>query len=287
VGTVLKASTTPAEHGDAEEAGASLLSVNEISVGFGGLLALAEVSMSVGHGEIVGVIGPNGAGKTTLFNVICGFVHPSSGTISYGGTVLRRHHPHDLAKLGIARTIQGIGLCAGLTVHENVMLGAEPRLRSDLASSFLGLWRSSREEHRVAARAMEVLDELEVADYARRLPSALPYAIQKRTALARALMAEPHLLLLDEPASGLSESEMDALGSRIRTLTEGMSVLLVEHHMDLVMSVCDRIVVLNFGEVIASGSPDTIRDDPAVVGAYLGDEVHDRGPAGHPEGHGA
>ena len=114
-----------------------------------------------------------------------------------------------------------------------------------------------------------------------------PHALQKRTALARALMAEPHLLLLDEPASGLSESEMDALGSRIRTLTEGMSVLLVEHHMDLVMSICDRIVVLNFGEVIASGPPDAIRDDPAVVGAYLGDEVHDRGQAGHPEEPGA
>ena len=287
MGPILEASATPAEHGETQEADAPLLLVDEISVGFGGLLALSDVSMAVGDGEIVGVIGPNGAGKTTLFNVISGFVHPSSGTISYGGRVLRRHHPHDLAKLGIARTIQGIGLCAGLTVHENVMLGAEARLRSDLASSFLGLWRSSREESRVAARAMEVLDELGAADYARRFPSALPYAVQKRTALARALMAEPRLLMLDEPASGLSESEMDALGSRIRSLTERMSVLLVEHHMDLVMSICDRIVVLNFGEVIASGPPGAIRNDPAVVGAYLGDEVHDRGQAGHPEEHGA
>ena len=243
--------------------------------------------MSVGDGEIVGVIGPNGAGKTTLFNVICGFVHPSSGRISYCGRDLRRHHPHDLAKLGIARTLQGIGLCAGLTVHENVMLGAEPRLRSDLASSFLGLWRSSREERRVATRAMDVLEELGAADYARRFPAALPYAIQKRTALARALMAEPRLLLLDEPASGLSESEMEALGSRIRGLTERMSVLLVEHHMDLVMSVCDRIIVLDFGEVIASGSPDAIRVDPAVVSAYLGDVVHEDGEKGPPEGRGA
>ena len=173
MGPILEASATPAEHGDSQEAATPLLVVDEVSVGFGGLLALADVSMTVGSGEIVGVIGPNGAGKTTLFNVICGFVHPSSGTISYGGTVLRHHHPHDLAKLGIARTLQGIGLCAGLTVHENVMLGAEPRLRSDVASSFLGLWRSSREERRVAARAMEVLDELGAADYARRLPSAL------------------------------------------------------------------------------------------------------------------
>lgn len=282
MGRILEVSTTPAEHGNAHEAEMALLMVDQVSVGFGGLLALEEVSMSVDKGEVVGVIGPNGAGKTTLFNVICGFVHPSSGTISYDGKVLRRHHPHDLAKLGIARTLQGIGLCAGLTVHENVMLGAEPRLRSDLASSFLGLWRSSREERRVADRAMEVLDELGAADYARRLPSTLPYAIQKRTTLARALMAEPRLLLLDEPASGLSEGEMDALGSRIRDLTERMAVCLVEHHMDLVMSVCDRLVVLNFGQVIANGAPEAIRANPAVASAYLGDEVHQRGPTDHP-----
>ncbi len=287
MGPILEPWTTLREHGHAQEDDVPLLAVDEVSVGFGGLLALAEVSMSVSSGEIVGVIGPNGAGKTTLFNVICGFVHPSSGRISYDGTVLRRHHPHDLARLGIARTVQGIGLCAGLTVHENVMLGAEPGLRSDLTSSFLGLWRSSREERRVAARAMEVLDELGAADYARRLPAALPYAIQKRAALCRALMAEPRLLLLDEPASGLSESEMEALGSRIRSLTDRMSVLLVEHHMDLVMSVCDRIVVLNFGEVIASGSPEAIRADTAVVSAYLGDEVRDRASAGHLEWDGA
>jgi branched-chain amino acid transport system ATP-binding protein len=280
VAPILEASTTPPDHDDAP--GAALLVADQVSVGFGGLLALDEVSMAVASREVVGVIGPNGAGKTTLFNVICGFVHPSSGNITYGGSVLRRHHPHDLAKLGIARTLQGIGLCAGLTVHENVMLGAQAKLRSDLASSFLGLWRSSREERRVAARAMAVLDELGAADYARRLPSALPYAFQKRTALARALMAEPQLLLLDEPASGLSESDMDELGSRIRGLTERMSVLLVEHHMDLVMSVCDRIVVLNFGQVIASGTPDEIRANTAVVSAYLGDEVRARHPADHP-----
>ena len=283
MGPILEASPTPTEQGR----DTAVLVVDQVSIGFGGLLALDEVSMSVAGGEVVGVIGPNGAGKTTLFNVISGFVHPSSGTLTYRGTVLRRHHPHDLAKLGIARTLQGIGLCAGLTVHENVMLGAEPMLHSDLASAFLGLWRSSREERRVAARALEILDELGAADYARRLPSALPYAIQKRTALARALMAEPELLLLDEPASGLSESEMDALGSRIRRLTQRMSVLLVEHHMDLVMSVCDRIVVLNFGQVIATGTPDAIRADPAVVSAYLGDEVPERRPTDHPGTDGA
>jgi branched-chain amino acid transport system ATP-binding protein len=270
--TLVDAPSTPPE-GDDPQDEAALLVVDQISVGFGGLLALDTVSMSVGHGEVVGVIGPNGAGKTTLFNVICGFVHPDQGTLNYRGTVLRRHHPHDLAKLGIARTLQGVGLCAGLTVHENVMLGAQAKLHSDLASSFLGLWRSSREERRVGQRAMEILGELDAADYAARYPGALPYAIAKRTALARALMGEPRLILLDEPASGLSESEMDALGTRIRGLTDRMSVLLVEHHMDLVMSVCDRLVVLNFGQVIAEGTPAAIRSNPDVATAYLGDDV--------------
>jgi branched-chain amino acid transport system ATP-binding protein len=221
----------------------------------------------------VGVIGPNGAGKTTLFNVICGFVHPSSGHITYRGVPLYRHHPHDLAKLGMARTLQGVGLCAGLTVRENVMLGAQPRLRSDLGSSFLGLWRSSREEQRVAARAMAILEELGAAEHAERLPAALPYAVQKRTALARALMTEPQLLMLDEPASGLSEAEMALFGTRIRGLTSRMAVLLVEHHMDLVMSVSDRLVVLDFGRVIATGTPEAVKVDPAVTRAYLGEDV--------------
>jgi branched-chain amino acid transport system ATP-binding protein len=264
----------------ASAAAQPLLAVDQITVGFGGVLALDEVSMSVGRGDVVGVIGPNGAGKTTLFNVISGFVHQTSGTITYRGAALRRHHPHDLAKLGIARTLQGVGLCQGLTVHENVMLGAEPTLHSDLASSFLGIWRSSREERRVGARAMELLDELGAAGDAHRLPGALPYGIQKRTALARALMAKPQLLLLDEPASGLSESEMDALGALIRGLAARMSVLLVEHHMDLVMTVCDRLVVLNFGQVIAEGTPATIRSNPEVAVAYLGDPVLPEDDAG-------
>ncbi|HVB91779.1 MAG TPA: ABC transporter ATP-binding protein [Acidimicrobiales bacterium] len=249
--------------------------VEQLSVGFGGLLALDGVSMSVARGEIVGVIGPNGAGKTTLFNVICGFVRPDAGSLTYCGVPLRRHRPHDLTRLGIARTLQGVGLCTGLTVLENVMLGAQPTLQSDIGSSFLGLWRSSREERQVATRGLEVLDRLGAADYARHLPSALPYAIQKRTALGRVLMAEPKLLLLDEPASGLSNDEMDELATLIRGLKDDMGVLLVEHHMDLVMSVCDRLVVLNFGQVIADGTPESVRANPEVATAYLGDEVHE------------
>jgi len=252
------------------------LIVDELSVGFGGIIALDQVTMSAAQGEIVGVIGPNGAGKTTLFNVVCGFVRADSGVITYGGSsLLRRHHPHDLAKLGIARTLQAVGLCAGLTVLENVMIGAQSQLHSDLGSSFMGLWRSSREERQVAARAGALLDELGVAAYMQRLPHTLPYAVQKRTAFARALMAEPSLLLLDEPASGLSNDEMDDLATMIRSLSAHMSVVLVEHHMDLVMSVCDRLVVLNFGQVIADGTPDFIRSNPEVATAYLGDAVHE------------
>jgi branched-chain amino acid transport system ATP-binding protein len=249
------------------------LVVQEVTVEFGGLVALNEVSLQANSGEIVGVIGPNGAGKTTLFNVICGFVRPNTGTLSFDGKPLRRHHPHDLAKLGIVRTLQSVGLCAGLSVLENVMIGAQPRARADFASAVLGGWRSSREETHLRARALEVLDELHIAQYAPAYPGMLPYGIQKRTAMARALMAEPRLLLLDEPASGLSTDDIDELGRMLGSLRSRTGVLLVEHYMDLVMSTCDRLVVLNFGEVIASGTPAEIRADPKVTTAYLGEDV--------------
>jgi branched-chain amino acid transport system ATP-binding protein len=257
----------------ADAATEGALIVEGLSVRFGGLLALDGVSMTARPGEIVGVIGPNGAGKTTLFNVISGFVRPDSGTISFGGRVLGRHDPHDLTKLGIARTLQGVGLCAGLSVMENVMIGAQNALRADIGSALLGLWRSSREERRTADRAGALLEELGIRTYAGHYPSMLPYAIAKRVALARALMAAPGLLLLDEPASGLSNEEMDELGTLMRGLSQRMGILLVEHHMDLVMSVCHRLVVLNFGQVIADGTPDVVRSMPAVASAYLGDVV--------------
>lgn len=263
----------PEPHAPAKSEGKALL-IEGLSVGFGGLLALDQVSLTAFQRETVGVIGPNGAGKTTLFNIICGFVGADSGQVSYGGiSLLERHHPHDLTKLGIARTLQGVGLFAGLTLLENVMAGAQAGLRSDIASAFLGLWRSSREERRLALRARELLDELGVGAYARHLPAALPFAVQKSAALARALIAEPSLLLLDEPASGLSNDEMDELATMIRGLRSRMGILLVEHHMDLVMSVCDRIVVLDFGRVIADGTPESVRSNPEVATAYLGDEI--------------
>ncbi len=249
------------------------LVVEELTVNFGGLTALDRLSLHVDPGEVVGLIGPNGAGKTTVFNVICGFVRPSRGRVWFDGVALRGHHPHDLAHRGIGRTLQGVGLFPTLTVLENVTVGTTTGARTGFAAGLLGLRRAERDERDLTARAVATLDELRIADHADRLPGELPYAVQKRVALARALVTEPRLILLDEPASGLSEAELEELADLIRALRSRISVLLVEHHMDLVMAVCDRIVVLDFGRVIADGPPDRIRADPEVTRAYLGEDV--------------
>jgi branched-chain amino acid transport system ATP-binding protein len=253
-----------------------LLEARGVTVRFGGLVALDDVSATVGTNEVVGVIGPNGAGKTTLFNVVCGFNRATRGGIVWDGNPLRRHQPRHLAGLGIARTLQGLGLFPHLTVLENVMVGAHRHGRSSFLAAMLASPTSDRDERALRDRAMQQLESLHIAEFAERIPGQLPYGVQKRVALARALVAEPRLLLLDEPASGLSSDEMRELGELIRQLREQMSVLLVEHHMDLVMTVCDRIVVLDFGKVIATGTPDEVRDDPRVLEAYLGEQVDEQ-----------
>lgn len=262
--------TPGAAGGTTAAAGHDGLRVDRLSVRFGGLTALDEVSLEVAPHEVVGLIGPNGAGKTTLFNAITGFVRPSQGTVSWDGRTLRRLRGHHLGRLGIARTLQGVGLYAGLTVAENVASGAQPQLKADLVSALTGTWRSSREERWVQGQARALLEELGIGAWADRFPGSLPYGVQKRVALARALMARPRLLLLDEPASGLSESDMAELSGRIRGLRQEMAVLLVEHHMDVVMTTCDRIVVLDFGQVVATGTPEEVRASPEVTTAYLG-----------------
>jgi len=249
------------------------LELAHVTVRFGGLVALSDVSLSVTPGTVHGVIGPNGAGKTTLFNVACGFVVPDEGTMHRKGEQLDRLRPHQLAGLGISRTLQGLGLFDRVTVLDNVVTGADRHARAGFLSALLALPRSWREERDLKERAMATLDSLGIAHVAGLYPGSLPYPVRKRVALARALVAEPELLLLDEPASGLSADEMDELGELITGLTDRMSVLLVEHHMDLVMRVCDEITVLDFGRCIASGSPDDVRNDPAVLAAYLGEVV--------------
>jgi branched-chain amino acid transport system ATP-binding protein len=250
-----------------------VFAVAGVGVRFGGLVALDDVSLDVAAGAVHGVIGPNGAGKTTLFNVCCGFVRPDAGQVLRHGRPVRDLRPHRLAAMGITRTLQGVGLFRGLTVAENVMVGADRHRRAGFASTLFALPRSDRDEGALRERALAALAELGADGYADRVPGSLPYAVQKRVALARALATEPDLLLLDEPASGLGADEVAELADLIRTLTARMSVVLVEHHMDLVMDVCDRITVLDFGRVVAEGTPDEVRDDEAVIDAYLGEEA--------------
>jgi branched-chain amino acid transport system ATP-binding protein len=267
--------------GDSHRGGG--FAARELTVRFGGITALDGVSLDVEPGEVLGIIGPNGAGKTTLFNVICGFVEPTSGTMEWKGRTLGRVRTNRLAGMGIARTLQGVGLFPGLSVLENVMSGAERFRRAGVASAALGLPRSDRDERALRERALSILRELECEEVVARLPSTLPYPVQKRVALARALVSEPQLLLLDEPAGGLGADEVLELGGRIRGLRGSMAVMLVEHRVDLVMSVCDRVVVLDFGQVIAHGDPASVARDQRVLEAYLGqDEGGDAPPAHGP-----
>jgi len=243
----------------------SLLRVSNISVRLGGLQILDDVSLTVPEGAIVGLIGPNGAGKTTLFNVISGFVPVSAGHIEWRDKQ-RTMRPHQLAGLGIARTLQGVGLFNSLTVLENVAIGAHSTTGFGLDASRGALHRGRD----ITARAQLLLTQLDIAAAAGRFPADLPYPVRKRVALARALMAEPTLVMLDEPAGGIAQSDIDGLATLVKGLTPKCSVLVVEHHMDFVMSVCDHIYVLDAGRIIAEGDPATIQQDTAVRAAYLG-----------------
>jgi branched-chain amino acid transport system ATP-binding protein len=266
-----------------ESESAADLSVRDVTVTFGGIIALDGVSVEVSRGEVLGIIGPNGAGKTTLFNVICGFVKPDSGTLTWHGQQIERMRPDRLAGLGIARTLQGVGLFPSLTVLENVMAGAQRFRRAGVMSGLFALPRSDRDERALRERAQAALARLDCEGLDQRRPGTLPYAVQKRVALARALVSEPDLLMLDEPAGGLDAGEMSELAELIDSLGQSIAVMLVDHHMDLVTSVCDRVTVLDFGRVIASGVPPEIRQDPNVLDAYLGEAAEPVGAAADAE----
>lgn len=251
-------------------ADAPIISLEHVSVHFDGLRALDDVSFNVSSGEIVGLIGPNGAGKTTAFNVACGFVKPSEGRVTFPQAGRSNLRPSQLARVGVARTLQGVGLFPHMSVLENVMAGGQVRPHGGFVSGFLSLPSGVRAERQLRLDATAMLERLGIAGFASQLPSAIPYGTAKKVSVARALMCGPSLLLLDEPASGLDETELADFARLIVELRSTMGVLLVEHDMEFVMPLVDRLVVLNFGEVIATGTPREVRDDEAVIEAYLG-----------------
>lgn len=247
---------------------ANLLSIKSLSVSFGGLKALSNINLDLHANEVVGLIGPNGAGKTTLFNALSGLVDVEAGTLEINSKPHKWPKPFELVNLGISRTLQGVGLFPELTVLENVMVGDSKNSKSGLISSALGL--NGKDEAKLRARAMTALERVYASGIADQRADSLPYPVTKRVAIARALVSEPKILLLDEPAGGLGAQDIEWMNSLIHNLSTQCSVILVEHHMDVVMSVCDRLYVLNFGEVIASGDVENVRRDPAVIAAYLG-----------------
>ncbi len=249
-----------------------MLEVSGLTVRFGGVTALHDVELVVDDGAVCGLIGPNGAGKTTLFNCVSRLVDPAAGSIRFDGTEVLHRKPHQIAALGIARTFQHLALVPAMSVRENVMLGAHYRGRSGFAAAALHLPMVRSEERAMAADAEEALRRVGLQELADRPVAGLAYGQLKRVELARAICERPRLLALDEPASGLSHGEVDELAKLLKRLAEELklTLLIVEHHMGLVMRVCDQVVVLDFGQVIAAGPPDEVKRNERVIEAYLG-----------------
>jgi len=250
------------------------LFVRNLSLAFAGLKALDDVSFSVPAGSIFGLIGPNGAGKTTLLNCLTRIYTPNSGSLTFGDVELLTRPLHDISSLGIARTFQNLELFGAETALDNVLIGALSRTPIPAVADMLGLPSARRILHAASKRALEALDRLGIAEAADRQVATLSYGVQKRVELARALVTAPRLLLLDEPAAGLNADETRALANVLRELRQAhnMTIILVEHDMSLVMGVCDMLVVLDHGEVIAQDVPSVVRKNPEVIKAYLGEE---------------
>jgi len=254
----------------------SLLELQDVSKAFGGLVAVHRVSLEVPRGKIVAIIGPNGAGKTTLFNMIAGLFPPTSGQIRFKGNQITGLPSYRVASLGIARTFQLIQLFTNMSVHENVMVGRQTKSHAGFLSTGLRLPNAVAEEKRIQEVALEKLKLFGLESRANDEPLNLPFAQQKSLEIARALATDPELLLLDEPAGGLSVHEIEVLARQILDIREGgVTILLVEHRMELVMGIADSIIVLNYGEKLAEGPPTQIQNDERVIAAYLGDEIRE------------
>ncbi len=251
----------------------ALLEARGLSKEFGGVMAVNDVDLAVQEGQIKALIGPNGAGKTTIFNVITGVFPPSRGSVRFRGRPLDGLKPHAIASLGIGRTFQTVQLFGEMTVLENVMLGRHPKSRAGILASALRVSSMQLEERAIRDKSLDILETVGLGEKAGQIAANLPYGEQRLTEIARALALEPLILLLDEPGAGLNRQEKARLGGLIRRLRDqGITILLVDHHMDLVMGISDEVLVLNYGEKIAEGRPEEIQRHEGVIAAYLGDE---------------
>ncbi len=252
----------------------ALLEAHNATMQFGGLTAVNELNIKINEGEIVAIIGPNGAGKTTAFNMITGVYNPTIGEIYFDGKCINKVTPNKIAELGISRTFQNIRLFKNLTVLENVLIGNHLRVKSGLFTSVLHLPKAKKEEKEMLDYSLSVLECTGLLEYKDDVASSLPYGLQRRLEIARALATKPKLLLLDEPAAGMNPKESDDLTEFIREIRDkyNLTILLIEHHMQLVMGISERIYVLEYGTTIADGKPEEIQNNKAVIKAYLGEE---------------